>query len=118
VNHRNSDLDPSNNLGSGGSFTANAGGRQPATLNFNSSGGGEQSSKFFEGKIRKLEIELNKAVEDIRAKDSIINRFKEWQLADKYLSEDEVLRDAIENQRTKVGAVHDQESKEMAEAAA
>ena len=53
--------------------------RQPATFNFNASAGSEQSKdKFFEGKIKKLEIELNKAVEDIRAKDSIINRFKEW----------------------------------------
>ena len=39
-------------------------------------------------------------------------------MADKYLQEDEVLRDAIENQRTRVSAVHDQESKEMADAAA
>jgi hypothetical protein len=72
--------------------------------------GNNDSAKFLEGKLRKLEIELNKALDDIRAKDAIINRFKEWQLADKYLSEDEKLRDAIENQRTRVNAVHDKES--------
>lgn len=78
--------------------------------------GGE--NKFTEGKLRKLEQELNKAVEEIRAKDAIINRFKEWQLADRYLSEDEVLREAIEKSKTRVNAVHDQEAKEMADAAA
>lgn len=47
----------------------------------------------------------------------IINKFKDWQIADKYLAEDEVLRDAIEKQRGKANQVHEQESKEMAEAA-
>ena len=78
---------------------------------------GGNDSKFLEGKVKKLENELNKALEEIRSKELIINRFKEWQLADKYLAEDEVLRDAIENQRSKVTQVHEQESKEMAEAA-
>lgn len=83
----------------------------------NASNGADQA-KFLEGKVRKLEIELNKAFEDIRTKDQMINKFKEWQLADRYLAEDEVMRDAIENQRTKFTALHDQEAKEMAEAAA
>lgn len=58
---------------------------------FNSSQGGD--NKFLEGKLKKVEAELNRALEDIRAKDAIISRFKDWQLADKYLAEDEVLRD-------------------------
>ena len=57
--------------------------------------------KFLEGKVRKLEAELQNALEQIRAKESVIGRFKEWQLADKYLSEDEVLKDAIDRQRSK-----------------
>ncbi len=60
-----------------------------------------------EGKLKRLEAELNKALEDIRSKDAIINRFKEWQLADRYLSEDEVLRDAIESQKTRYTQVHE-----------
>ena len=56
-----------------------------------SSGSGD--TKFLEGKLKKVEAELNRALEDIRAKDAIISRFKDWQLADKYLAEDEVLRD-------------------------
>ena len=60
-----------------------------------------------EGKLKRLEAELNKALEDIRTKDAIINRFKEWQLADRYLSEDEVLRDAIESQKTRYTQVHE-----------
>jgi len=59
---------------------------------FNSSQGGGDT-KFLEGKLKKVEAELNRALEDIRAKDAIISRFKDWQLADKYLAEDEVLRD-------------------------
>ena len=55
-----------------------------------------------EGKVKRLENELNKALEEIRSKELIINRFKEWQLADKYLQDDEVLREAMENQKTKV----------------
>ena len=43
---------------------------------------------------------------------------KDWQLADKYLTEDEVLRDAIEKSRGKSKEVHELEAKEMAEAAA
>lgn len=46
-------------------------------------------------------MELQNALEKIRAQDAIINRFKEWQLADKYLAEDEVLKDAIDRQRSK-----------------
>lgn len=68
---------------------------------------GGNDSKFLEGKVKKLENELNKALEEIRSKELIINRFKEWQLADKYLAEDEVLRDAIENQKSKVTQVHE-----------
>ena len=48
----------------------------------------------------------------------MISQFKQWQLDDKYLSENEVIRDAMEKQRGKVTQVHEQESKEMAEAAA
>jgi hypothetical protein len=28
--------------------------------------------------VKKLKVELAKAVEEIRAKDALINRFKEW----------------------------------------
>jgi hypothetical protein len=34
--------------------------------------------KFLEGKVRKLEAELQNALEQIRAKESVIGRFKEW----------------------------------------
>ena len=59
-------------------------------------------AKYLEGKVKRLETEYNKALEEIRSKELIINRFKEWQLADKYLAEDEVLRNAIENNNSKV----------------
>ena len=65
-----------------------------------------------------MQLELNKAIEEIRTKDAVIARFKEWQLADKYLQDDEKIREAIEGTRVKVDQVHEQEAKEMAEAAA
>jgi hypothetical protein len=32
--------------------------------------------------VKKLQGELSKAVEEIRQKDALISRFKDWQLAD------------------------------------
>ena len=52
--------------------------------------------------MKKLKAELAKAVEGIRAKDAMISRFKDWQMADRYLQEDEKIRDAIEGNRVKV----------------
>jgi hypothetical protein len=52
--------------------------------------------------VKKLKGELAKAVEEIRAKDAMISRFKDWQMADRYLQEDEKIRDAIEGNRVKV----------------
>ena len=82
-------------------------------------GGGQQEldSRMLEGQIKKLKEELRKATEAIKSRDGIINRFKDWQLADKYLQQDEVLREAIDKHRSKTQEIHDQESKEMAEAA-
>ncbi len=68
--------------------------------------------------VKRLKGELSKAVEEIRAKDALISRFKEWQMADKYLQDDEKIREAIEGTRVKIDQVHEQEAKEMAEAAA
>jgi Coiled-coil region of centrosome protein CE290 len=49
------------------------------------SGSGTQDPKFLESMVKRLKGELSKAVEEIRSKDALINRFKEWQMADKYL---------------------------------
>lgn len=53
--------------------------------------------KLLENKVKKLKEELKNAAEMIRTKENIINRFKEWQLADKYLNEDEQLKEAIDS---------------------
>jgi hypothetical protein len=52
--------------------------------------------------VKRLKGELSKAVEEIRAKDALISRFKEWQMADKYLQDDEKIREAIEGTRVKI----------------
>jgi len=46
----------------------------------------DHDTKFLEGKVKKLQDELRNATDEIRSREAIINRFKEWQLADKYLS--------------------------------
>ena len=83
-----------------------------------SGGGGGTDTKYLEGVIKKQKVEMSKMLDEIRSKDALINRFKEWQLADKYLQDDEKVREAIEGTRVKVDQVHEQEAKEMAEAAA
>jgi hypothetical protein len=52
--------------------------------------------KFMEGKVKKLSEELKNATDEIKSREAIINRLKGWQLDDKYLSSDEVMKDAID----------------------
>ena len=47
----------------------------------------------------------------------MIQRFEQWQLSDKYLSKDEILKDAIEEHRAKNIEATDKEAREMADAA-
>ena len=68
--------------------------------------------------MRKLEQELTRALEDLRLKEQTIATFRGWQLEDRYLSEDAVLKEEVEKGHSRVREVHEQESREMAEAAA
>jgi len=62
-----------------------------------------------------------KELQDIKShmssKDNELGRLRMWQEGDKYLSEDEVLKEAIEDHRLKTLAVHEKESKEISDAA-
>lgn len=73
--------------------------------------------KTLEGKIKRLEKQLEDAISDIRAKESLIRKFESWQLGDKYLGEPQV-QEYLEQQRGKSKEVHEREAKEMADAAA
>jgi uncharacterized protein YjbJ (UPF0337 family) len=42
------------------------------------SGASEGDMKFLEGKIKKLEEQLKNASDEVRSREAIINRFKEW----------------------------------------
>lgn len=53
----------------------------------------------------------------VASKDQMIQRFEQWQLSDKYLSKDEMLKDAIEEHRAKNIEATDKEAREMADAA-
>lgn len=47
----------------------------------------------------------------------MIARYEVWQNGDKYLSQDELLKDAISEHRAKTSQVSEREQKEMADAA-
>lgn len=68
--------------------------------------------------MRTLESQLSKALEEIRGKELMINQFKKWQLDDRYLGEEEARQDAIEGFKAKSSSLHEQEAREMADAAA
>lgn len=53
----------------------------------------------------------------MQQKDSLIQRFEQWQIGDKYLSQDEVLKDAISEHRAKTSVSNDKQQKEMQDAA-
>lgn len=80
--------------------------------------GPSDDASFLEGKVRKLEAELSRALEELRHKEQTLGRFREWRLADRYLSEDAVLKEEVERGHSRVREVHEQEAREMAEAAA
>ena len=74
--------------------------------------------------IEEKEIEikrLNERVATLEAtmagKQNEIGRLRMWQEGDKYLSEDLVLKDAIEDHRLKTLAVAEKEQKEISDAA-
>ena len=74
--------------------------------------------KVMQGQVKKLKEELQNAINEIRNKEQIIQRFKDWQLADNYLEQDQQMSEAIESQKIKQEQAHEQEAKQMAEAAA
>lgn len=53
----------------------------------------------------------------MQQKDSLIQRFEQWQIGDKYLSQDEVLKDAISEHRAKTSVTNDKQQSEMQDAA-
>ena len=53
----------------------------------------------------------------MQLKESEVGRLRMWQEGDKYLSEDLVLKDAIEDHRLKTLAVAEKEQKEISDAA-
>ena len=74
--------------------------------------GGDNSEK-----IQRLESVIEELNLKLIQKDQQIQRFEQWQIGDKYLSQDEVLKDAIQEHRTKTTTAQEKEHKEMMEAA-
>lgn len=66
---------------------------------------------------KKMQEKLNELAGKLSAKDSEVGRLQMWQEGDKYLSEDIVLKDAIEDHRLKINAVAEKEQKEISDAA-
>lgn len=68
-------------------------------------------------RINQLEQRLSDAQQQLQQKDSLIQRFEQWQIGDKYLSQDEVLKDAISEHRAKTSVTNDKQQSEMQDAA-
>lgn len=66
---------------------------------------------------KRLQEKLTELAGKLSAKDSEVGRLRMWQEGDKYLSEDIVLKDAIEDHRLKTLAVAEKEQKEISDAA-
>ena len=67
--------------------------------------------------IQKLTQRLKDIEGSLMSKENEVGRLKMWQEGDKYLSEDLVLKDAIEDHRLKTLAVAEKEQKEISDAA-
>lgn len=67
--------------------------------------------------IKKLEEQVKMLRGELMSKDSEVNRYKVWQEGDRYLSRDEMLKEAIQEHRVKTMEVQEEEQKEMADAA-
>lgn len=66
---------------------------------------------------KKLQERLTEMAMQLSARDTEVSRLRMWQEGDKYLSEDIVLKDAIEDHRLKTLAVAEKEQKEISDAA-
>lgn len=66
---------------------------------------------------KKLQERLTEMAGMLNQRDSEVGRLRMWQEGDKYLSEDIVLKDAIEDHRLKTLAVAEKEQKEISDAA-
>ena len=70
-----------------------------------------------ESENKRLKEELAGLHAKMAGKENEIGRLRMWQEGDKYLSEDLVLKDAIEDHRLKTLAVAEKEQKEISDAA-
>ena len=66
---------------------------------------------------KKLQERLTEMAAQLNQRDTEVGRLQMWQEGDKYLSEDIVLKDAIEDHRLKTLAVAEKEQKEISDAA-
>ena len=85
---------------------------------FKSTGGPTAQEQLHQDQVTKLTHEVARLQDELRHKDSVIRRLKSWNDADDYVAEGEdALKGVMEQERVKFQAAHDQESKEMADAA-
>lgn len=69
------------------------------------------------GKVDEMEKTLEALKLELAAKNTKLAQLLKWQLNDNYLTEDEVLKNAIDNHTTKTTVAHEEESEEMRNAA-
>lgn len=73
--------------------------------------------RIMQAKIRNQEDEISSLRSQVVSKEKQLDRLREWQLEDNLLSEDEKLKDIIDSNKVKVDNMHEQETKEITQAA-
>ena len=73
--------------------------------------------RIMQAKVRNQEDEISSLRAQIISKEKQLDRLREWQLEDNLLSEDERLKDVIDSNKAKVENMHEQETKEITQAA-
>ena len=68
-------------------------------------------------RIKKLENDISQLQLQLTQKDSMLQRFEQWQIGDKYLAQDDTTNEVIEEHKFKQNLAHEKENKEMADAA-
>ena len=73
--------------------------------------------RIMQAKLRNAGEEIVSLQTQIQSKDKQLNRLREWQLEDKLLGEDEKIRDIMDSNKVRIDQMHEEESREMAQAA-
>ncbi|CAI2367120.1 unnamed protein product [Moneuplotes crassus] len=73
--------------------------------------------RIMQAKVRNQEDEISNLRAQVISKEKQLDRLREWQIEDNLLSEDERIKDVIDSNKAKVEQMHENETKEITQAA-